>query len=475
MGEINLSDRIESLRAAAQTAKDNMMAYYVGNQPGQIPGLLTNGYYWWEAGAMMGQLIHHWKITGNDSLNPLISEALLHQVGENKDYRPKNWSIQLGNDDQAFWGFAVLDAAELGFPDPPASSETSWVGLAQAVFNTQAASWDNKTCNGGLRWQIPVVNPGYDYKNTMSNGGLFQIAARLARYTGNSTYADWANKTLNWLLATPLIDDRGDSWQIWDGAHVEDNCTATVPYQWSYNPGTLLMGAAYMYNYSADNNPAAEPLWRRRIELLLNTTNVFFVKQIGANPDSVMPPGDGNIITEVTCETTQPPRCNKDQPAFKGFLARWMAVTTQLAPFTALRIMPLLQASAQAAAQVCTGQAANMKLGTVCGRRWYQNVWDGQFGVGEQMSAMSVFQNNLIANEPAPKTAKTGGTSKGDPAAGSNPSASAGGSYSWDPIYSRPIRTADKVGAGVLTGAVASGFLAGCLWMIKGEDGWFSF
>ena len=418
---------------------------------------------------MMGQLIHHWKITGNDSLNPIITQALVHQVGENKDYRPKNWSIQLGNDDQAFWGFAVMDAAEMGYPDPPASANVSWLGLAQAVFNTQAGSWDDKTCNGGLRWQIPVVNPGYDYKNTMSNGGLFQIAARLARYTGNQTYADWANKTLNWLLDTPLIEDHGDRWQIWDGAHVGDNCTKTVPYQWSYNPGTLLMGAAYMYNFTD-----GAPLWKRRVELLLNTTSVFFVKQIGANPNSIMPPGGGQIISEVTCETTQPPTCNKDQPAFKGFLARWMAVTTQMAPFTAPRIMPLLEASAQAAAQVCTGQYSSMQPGTVCGRRWYQNVWDGQYGIGEQMSAMSVFQNNLIASQPPPFSAKKGGTSKADPGAGGNPHGTQD-AYSSDPIYEYQIKTADKVGAGILTGAAVLGMFGGCFWMIMGEVGWFSF
>ena len=122
---------------------------------------------------------------------------------------------------EAFWAFSVLDAAELGFPDPPDKDGVSWLGLAQAVFNTQAADWDKGTCGGGLRWQIPKVNPGYDYKNTMSNGGLFQIAARLARYTGNQTYVDWAEKAMDWLLHSSLIDDHGDSWQIWDGSHVE--------------------------------------------------------------------------------------------------------------------------------------------------------------------------------------------------------------------------------------------------------------
>ena len=43
----------------------------------------------------MGQLIHHWQITGNDTLHDIISQALQWQSGENHDYKPKNWSVQL--------------------------------------------------------------------------------------------------------------------------------------------------------------------------------------------------------------------------------------------------------------------------------------------------------------------------------------------------------------------------------------------
>lgn len=156
----------DSIIAAGNLAKHNTLAYYVGNLPGNIPGVLTDGYYWWECGAMMGTLIQNWHLTGNDSLHPIITQALLHQKGEHNDYEPRNWSAQLGNDDQVFWAYAVMDAAELGFPNPPESSGVSWLGLAQAVFNDQAAAWDPDTCNGGLRWQITKVNAGYKYKNT---------------------------------------------------------------------------------------------------------------------------------------------------------------------------------------------------------------------------------------------------------------------------------------------------------------------
>jgi len=36
-----------------------MMNYYHGNETGQIPGLLPQPYYWWEAGAMFGSLIDY--------------------------------------------------------------------------------------------------------------------------------------------------------------------------------------------------------------------------------------------------------------------------------------------------------------------------------------------------------------------------------------------------------------------------------
>lgn len=58
-----------------------------------------------------------------------------------------------------FWAFAAMSAAELGFEDP-SSDEPSWLALAQAVFNEQAARWDAADCKGGIRWQIFTFNAG---------------------------------------------------------------------------------------------------------------------------------------------------------------------------------------------------------------------------------------------------------------------------------------------------------------------------
>jgi mannan endo-1,6-alpha-mannosidase len=60
---------------------------------------------------------------------------------------------------------SAMLAAETRFPNPPAG-KPHWLALAQAVFNTQVhPSRHDKTCNGGLRWQIPPTNSGYNYKN----------------------------------------------------------------------------------------------------------------------------------------------------------------------------------------------------------------------------------------------------------------------------------------------------------------------
>jgi len=159
---------------------------------------------------------------------------------------PSNQTLDEGNDDQVFWSFTALDAAELKFPAPPAGSP-SWIAMAQAVFNTQAARWDESTCGGGLRWQVYQVNAGYNYKNVAANGGFFQLASRLARYTGNETYSQWAEKAWDWFETSVLYDEA--TFTVFDGTNDEQNCTSADHTQWSYNYGLYMNGLAYLYNH----------------------------------------------------------------------------------------------------------------------------------------------------------------------------------------------------------------------------------
>jgi mannan endo-1,6-alpha-mannosidase len=222
-----------------------MTQYYTGYRPGDIPGNLPQPYYWWEAGAMFGALVDYWYFTGDDTYNEITTQALLAQVGPNNDYMPPNQTKTEGNDDQAFWGMAALSAAEDRYPNPPAS-EPQWLALAQAVFNSQAIRWDNTSCNGGLKWQIFTFNNGYNYKNTISNGCFFNMAARLAVYTGNTTYANWANRMYDWTSAVGLMSP---TYQFFDGTDDTLNCSQLNHIQWSYNTGVFMLGAANMYNF----------------------------------------------------------------------------------------------------------------------------------------------------------------------------------------------------------------------------------
>lgn len=162
-----LDDIISTAKALAK----NVMSYYHGNESGQTPGILpgpppAGDYYWWEGGALWGAMIDYWHYTGDTTYNDVVTQAMLWQVGPNKDYMPPNVTASLGNDDQGFWGMSAMLAAEANFPDPPAG-QPQWLALAQAVFNTQAdPGRHDDTCNGGLRWQIPFSNNGYDYKNS---------------------------------------------------------------------------------------------------------------------------------------------------------------------------------------------------------------------------------------------------------------------------------------------------------------------
>ena len=236
---------IDSVKAAAKQVAWDMVHFYTGNNTGDVPGNLPQPYYWWEAGGMFGTLLDYFYYTGDDAYNDITTQALLFQVGPENNYMPPNQTKTEGNDDQAFWAMAVMSAAEQKFPNPPAN-QPQWLALAQAVFNLQADRWDTQYCGGGLRWQIYTFNNGYNYKNSISNGCFFNIAARLAVYTGNQTYADWAEKVFTWEHASGLMSD---DYHFFDGAHTTLNCTDINRVQWTYNAGVFLLGAASMYNH----------------------------------------------------------------------------------------------------------------------------------------------------------------------------------------------------------------------------------
>jgi 3-methylcrotonyl-CoA carboxylase beta subunit len=161
---------------------------------------------------------------------------------------PSNQSKNEGNDDQVFWAFSMIAAAEYKLKDPP-SDQPGWLAMTQSVFNQFVGRYQKEvsdgTCGGGMRWQIyPWLN-GWTYKNTASNGGLFHLGARLAMYTKNDTYARWAEKAFDWMAQSPILPGDG---QVYDGTSITTNppCHDADQTPWTYNYGIMIAGAAYV-------------------------------------------------------------------------------------------------------------------------------------------------------------------------------------------------------------------------------------
>ena len=189
-------------------------------------------------------MVDYWAYTGDSQYNDLVQSALTGQTGRDNDYMPTNQTKDIGNFEQGLWALAAMNAAEGGFPS--SSSSTSWLDLAKNVFDEQVRRWDTETCKGGLRWQIFTFNQGYEYKNSESNGPFFQLAARLAAFTGNSTYTDWAGKAYDWTKSVGLISD---DFRVYDGTFTTENCSSINKLEWSFVSACFMYGSAVMYNH----------------------------------------------------------------------------------------------------------------------------------------------------------------------------------------------------------------------------------
>lgn len=427
-----------TIKEATAKIVKGLLDYYEGTKYGGTVGMFSPPYYWWQAGGAIGSLVDYQFFMEDHQYDQLISDALTHQAGQDYNYIPLNQSTTEGNDDQAFWGFAVISAAEKNFTNP-SDPKLSWLSLAQAVFNTMSSRWDTDSCNGGLRWQIFQWNSGYNYKNSVSNGALFHMAARLARYTANDSYVDWAEKVYDWMVGVNVIS-QGESWFVYDGTFVDNNCSNVTKWQWTYNQGLLLGGCAVLYNYTQDEK------WYNRTMSFLKTASAFFYQK----------QANAIIMYEAACQNPKNSAysCNNDQRTFKAYFSRFLGLTSIMVPETYDKIRRWLVDSANAAAYSCSGGTD----GHTCGLAWTNGSWDGVYGLGEQMCALEVMQNLVVAERPRPLTADTGGTSVGNPAAG----------YAQTQTTASPLTLTggDRAGAGVITAVVGAAVLGTGAWLL---------
>lgn len=389
-----------SIKEAVKDVATDVVSYYKGNEPNNIPGMLgqqppAGEYYWWTGSVLWSTLLDHWRYTGDETYNGLISQGLLHQRGPNNDFIHPNWTATLSEDDQGFWAMAAMQAAELNFPAPSQDGLKNWADLASNVFKGKVIRYDEATCNGGFRWQIPPSNNGYNYKNTISSAVFINLGARLSRYTGNGTYAEIAEDSWKWLTEVGYINEDNS---VFDGGHVEQNCTDINKAQFSYNAAVLLEGAAHLYNSTTGE---AQTRWQNRLTGMTNKTLGFFF----ANGTHV----------EIPCESlTRKDACTPDMKFFKGITLRSLANVAQLAPFLRDGIVKTLKTNAEAAVKTCTGG----DNGRQCGFSWLR---EGDDGLGDAPGALNALSalDVLLIDEVATKALSKGSVSPGPSGSGS--------------------------------------------------------
>lgn len=350
---------------------------------------------WWLSGSGWTALMEYTIFTNDTTHTPALLSAISTNIGANNDFLPAEQAGWEANDDQAYWLYSALTALEYNFTalDPCLAPGTgtnggcanSWLSLATNAFNIYTQRWatDDATCNGGMKWKFTPSASGYYYKNSVSNGGFFQTAARLARYTGNATYAEWASKIWDWTEGVGLISAE---YNVYDGASDENsvNCTSIDGNQWSYNVATYMHGAAVMYAYSG-----GDAVWEARVKGLVDRAEAVFFSPPAGNATGVM--------YEPVCEVAK--TCNIDQTSFKSSLARWMGKTSVLVPSVSSQIVGLLETSAKAAAASCTNDGTSTNV--ICGMQWWTaDGYDGYTDFGTTLSALEVVQSLLTTNAP---------------------------------------------------------------------------
>lgn len=362
-------------------------------------------------------------MTGDDQYNDMVAKGLQANTGEDNDFQLVENFATTTNEDQGAWALAAMSAAESRLP---LTSGLSWVQLAQIVFNEQALRWDDATCGGGLRWHIHTFGTGYNYKFSLTNGEFFQLAARLARYTGNSTYSDWASKVYDWTTSSGFIDD---TFNVYEGANVRQNCSHINKAQYGNFAAAYISGLAYMYN-TTDGN--AE--WQGALKDVLARTLTFFFP---------------NGVATETCELEE----GCEYFYSKGGLGRWLIDAVKLAPFTSQDISSKLISTAKAAVKACTigpnGKSCPYSWGSAEGG-------DSTTSLGSELSVMTYIQGLLVHQAPSPATTTGSGTSTtpGD----STTSSSTTGALS--------PSSSGNAGVAIGTGHAGVGVLAGILSLI---------
>lgn len=165
-------------------------------------------------------------------------------------------------------------------------------------------------------------------------------------------------------------------------------------------------------------------------------------------------------MIEVACEPQD--TCRTEIYAFKGIAAQWLGAIPPIAPYTSDFLLPSLRSSAQAAAKQCSG--GNNK--TACGFQWTASKYDGNTGLGQELSALNMVLANLAAKSTGPAKANSTSTRTTSGGSGGQDSSSANSTGSASPASQSSGSGSAGLGSLTVGNAVLGSVLAASLYLL---------
>ncbi|KAH7128173.1 glycosyl hydrolase family 76-domain-containing protein [Dendryphion nanum] len=342
------TNNADSIRSVAKTIASGVFSAYNNGESIIVAdrGRIDNGEdedAYKRMAIAWNTFIDYGHLTGDSQFAKNASVALVSQGGPENNFLPPSFN-KPGNESTSLWALAALSAEEANIEKGAVTPK--WIEYSKNIFNTKAKQWDSPwaTCGGGLS---RYNNDDGTNKDTVSSGGFFVLAARLALITGEKKYADFADKIYKWSEDQKLVSSENGT--VWHTAQfVDDKCVVEEnSHRSPVSQGLYAEGAALMYNYTKGGDIN---IWKGRVEKLVNATDYFLL--------------GGNLFLNLDCPN-QNPGCINDFDGDRAAGIRALARSAVYAPFLSLRIRGVLLATAFNEAKECTGEGKFLTCGKI--------------------------------------------------------------------------------------------------------------